>query len=113
MRKTPISGLRAWMIQRLSAVYLLVFLLFFLGYFAFYPPASYEAWRDWISGTAVVTATGVFFIALFIHAWVGLRDVILDYAKPLAVRVVLLTLLALSLAALTVWVLRVLLLAAT
>lgn len=38
MKTAPLSGLRAWLIQRLTAVYLLVALPLFIASFAFYPP---------------------------------------------------------------------------
>jgi len=53
-------------------------------------------------------STTVFFAALLAHAWVGVRDVILDYAHPLSFRVMLLASLGLGLAATGVWVMRVL-----
>lgn len=72
MKKSPVSGLGAWIIQRLTAIYLLFFFLFLLVYFAFFPPMSYDAWRDAMSDTVLTVTTSVFFIALFVHAWVGL-----------------------------------------
>lgn len=108
MKKTPISGLGAWLIQRFTAIYLLFFFLFLLVYFAFYPPASYEAWRDSISGTVLSITTVVFFVALLIHAWIGLRDVIMDYVKPLPLRMTVLALIALGLISMAVWITQVL-----
>ena len=49
----------------------------------------------------------VFGAALLAHAWVGLRDVILDYVRPAALRLSLLGLLALALATLGVWFIRI------
>lgn len=97
------------MVQRFTAVYLLAFLLFALFHFAFAPPDSYEAWHTWLTGPAVLTATALFFISLLLHAWVGLRDVAMDYVQPLALRVVALALLTLLLAWLGIWALQILL----
>jgi succinate dehydrogenase hydrophobic membrane anchor protein len=58
------------------------------------PPHSYPAWRAWLVNSGVSIATGVFFAALLAHAWVGVRDVIIDYVHPEALRVCLLALLA-------------------
>ena len=65
--------------------------------------------RAWILGMPVLVAIGLFFVALLLHAWVGLRDVELDYVKPLALRVGVLTVLAFGLAGLGLWILRILL----
>lgn len=108
MRKSPVTGLRPWIIQRLTAIYLLFFFLFILTYFTFFPPESYEAWRDILSSTVVIVSGSVFFIALLAHAWIGLRDVILDYVKPLALRITMLAVLALFLISMAAWVALVL-----
>ncbi|AMM24489.1 hypothetical protein AX767_09090 [Variovorax sp. PAMC 28711] len=86
-----------WLIQRLSAVFMLVFIGFVLAHFLVDPPGSYQAWRSWVGYPGVSVATFVFFAALLTHAWVGLRDVTLDYVKPLAARVAVLALIALGL----------------
>ena len=64
-----------------------------------------------MTSSNVSTATAVFFAALLAHAWVGVRDVILDYVHPLAFRACLLASLGLGLAATGVWAMRVLWLA--
>jgi len=58
----------------------------------------------------VSIASFVFFAALLTHAWVGLRDVIMDYVHPVAVRVFVLALLVCGLLASAAWVARILLL---
>lgn len=108
MTKT-LSGLRAWLVQRFTAVYMLGFTLFLLFHFAVDAPHSYGAWRDWILDMPVRVATALFFVALLLHAWMGLRDVVLDYVKPLAPRVDVLALLVFGLAGLGLWMLRILL----
>ena len=106
--RRALSGLRAWLVQRVSAVYMLLFLVFVLAHFLLDVPRSYLAWHTWIANPVVSIATFVFFAALLAHMWVGLRDVILDYVKPLAVRAGALALLALGLIGLGAWVIRIL-----
>ncbi len=108
MKKTVI-GLRAWLVQRVTAIYMLLFVVVILVHFAVKPPHSYVAWQGWVTDPIVSICTMVFFSALFAHAWVGLRGVILDYVHLLAVRVCLLVLLGFSLAAMMVRVMRILL----
>ena len=108
MRKT-VTGLRAWLVQRVSAVYMLLFTVFILVHFVVDPPHSYPAWHGWMMRPAVSIATLVFFGALLLHAWVGVRDVIMDYVHTLALRVFALTLLGFGLMAMAAWVVRILL----
>ncbi|MCC6209387.1 MAG: succinate dehydrogenase, hydrophobic membrane anchor protein [Gammaproteobacteria bacterium] len=102
------QGLRAWLWQRLSAVYLLGYALFVFTALAVSPPESYAAWRAWMSGPMVGLATALFFGALLLHAWVGMRDVIIDYAGVLSLRLALLAVTGLGLAGAGLWVLRTL-----
>jgi succinate dehydrogenase / fumarate reductase, membrane anchor subunit len=107
MRKN-FTGLRAWLVQRITAVFMLLFIVFVLVHFVVDPPRSYQAWHGWIMSSSVRIVTAVFFAALLAHAWVGLRDVIMDYIHAIAFRVGLLVLLGFGLTALGVWVIRIL-----
>ena len=107
MRET-FTGLRAWLVQRASAVYMLLFIVFILAHFIVDPPRSYAAWHGWIMSSSVSMATAVFFAALLAHAWVGVRDVIMDYIHPVAFRALALALLGIGLTAMGVWVMRIL-----
>lgn len=109
--KKSLSGLRAWMVQRVTAVYMFLFVGFALLHFIFDPPHSYDDWHDWLTGSFVLIATALFFGALLLHAWVGLRDVIMDYVHPLPLRVALLSLLNFVLVGLALWLMQILLLA--
>ena len=103
------QGLRAWLLQRLSAVYLAVFIIVVLLRFVSSPPQSYQEWQSWITQPTISIATAIFFMALLLHAWVGLRDVFIDYVSPFAIRFVLLVLLALGLVGMGLWAVRILL----
>ncbi|MEO8104401.1 MAG: succinate dehydrogenase, hydrophobic membrane anchor protein [Betaproteobacteria bacterium] len=97
------TGLRAWLVQRVSAVYMLGFVVFVLGHFLVDPPGSYPAWRDWMRSPAVDSAASVFCATLLAHVWVGIRDVALDYLQPVVVRVFALWFLGVGLAGAGVW----------
>jgi succinate dehydrogenase / fumarate reductase, membrane anchor subunit len=104
----PLSGIQAWLIQRLSAVYLLGFSLYLLFHFIFFPPSDHGAWLAWLNTPLVATAWSLFFVALLIHAWVGIRDVILDYVHSLALRLLLLSAVGMALIGAGLWLLRIL-----
>lgn len=108
MRRT-LTGLDAWLVQRLTAVYLLVFIVFLCAHLLFDPPSSFEQWRNWVHTPVVNTAALLFFAAILLHAWIGLRDVILDYIHPAAARVTALALLGVGIAAMAAWMAQVVL----
>lgn len=103
MRRT-LTGLRAWLLQRMTAVYMVAFVFYLLFHFATDAPQSYDMWRTWVLRPDVSIATFVFFTALLLHAWVGIRDVVIDYVQPMAVRVPVLAIAGFGLLAMEAWV---------
>lgn len=102
------AGLSAWLVQRVGAVYMLLFISFFLVYFLFYPIDSYLQWRAWVAKPAMSVALFAFFAALLSHMWVGLRDVVFDYVQPARLRPVLAGVLGVGLAGIGIWLVWIL-----
>jgi succinate dehydrogenase / fumarate reductase membrane anchor subunit len=102
------QGLRAWLMQRLSAVYMVVYLIFFLLRLIFKAPQDYAQWRDFITAPIMAAPTALLFLLLLIHAWVGMRDVVMDYVHDFKFRATVLIVIAAGLLAMGSWVLLVL-----
>ena len=106
------SGLKAWAIQRGTALYLTLFLFYLVAKLAFSSaPDSYDNWRAWMGHPLVSVAVLVFVAALLIHAWIGVRDIVIDYLRQPAARMVALGLVALVLVGCGLWAGQVLILA--
>lgn len=103
------SGLRAWAIQRLSAVYMVLFTLYALISFLLRESNHYHQWLAWISYPVNNIATALFILSLLLHAWVGARDIVLDYIRPFGIRMFTLAALILFLLAMGLWAFKVLL----
>ncbi|MBV5308321.1 succinate dehydrogenase, hydrophobic membrane anchor protein [Chromatium okenii] len=86
------SGLMAWLIQRASAVYLALFMGYLLIHFIFDAPATHAALVAWIKQPLIASGLLLWIPLLLAHAWVGIRDVLLDYVHPLGLRLSLLML---------------------
>lgn len=108
MKSTGSGGLTAWLVQRVTAVYMLLFVLFVLGSLSLYPRHSYEQWSAWVGRPAMTVAILVFFASLLSHMGVGLRDVLFDYA-PAGLRRSLLGVMVVVLLGVATWVLWILL----
>jgi len=99
-----LSGLRAWYVQRLSALYIVLYLLASLISLSLHGwPTTFAAWQMLWSYPLINLATVLFALALVMHAWVGIRDVLLDYVSIFALRLTLLTLFAVMLLISFLW----------
>lgn len=108
MSSHHLTGMAAWLIQRLSAVYMALFMLIFAVALLLEPASDFAAWRGLLSQPLASISTTMFFLALLLHAWVGGRDVILDYAgQSPFIRLLLLSLLGGWLIAMAIWVVRI------
>jgi succinate dehydrogenase / fumarate reductase, membrane anchor subunit len=97
------SGQRAFVVQRLSALVLLAAAAAATLRLAFGAPPSFAHWEAWAAqplGAAVLLVAAA---ALIAHAWVGIRDVVLDYVHPFALRLTVLSFAATGLALLAAW----------
>ena len=103
------SGLRNWLLQRLSAVYIVLFIVVFVVVWGG-QPFTYSTWHAWVADPFANVALILFVLSLLIHAWIGVRDVILDYVHSVAARYVVLIVIALGLIGLALWTLRIVLL---
>lgn len=105
----PTHGLRDWLLQRICAVYLAGFLVYFMAHLVLQPVDSYQQWHDWIRHPLMAVASAGFIVALLLHGWVGMRDVVLDYVHALSLRLVVLSLIGLTFIGCGLWALRILL----
>jgi len=102
------GGLRSWVWQRISAVYLALFTFSLLALFLFAPPQDYQAWKNVLQQPLVSVAFLLFVMALLVHAWVGARDVLMDYIHSNALLAFLSLLLASLLISCAGWVVTLL-----
>lgn len=103
-----LSGYRAWLLQHVTAALLAVgFVLLGLRWVLGLPEDAAE-WRAFMHAPMTEIGLLLFGGALLLHAWVGLRDVVLDYVQPLALRLLILVLLALYLAGSFSWLMWIL-----
>jgi succinate dehydrogenase / fumarate reductase, membrane anchor subunit len=82
-------GLRDWLAQRVTAVVMLLYTLILLVAFLAGRNFSYVGWAGLFAHEWMKIATLVTLVALFYHAWVGVRDIWMDYISSTAVRLVM------------------------
>jgi succinate dehydrogenase / fumarate reductase membrane anchor subunit len=97
------TGLGGWWWQRLSAVYIGGFLILALAWLALDPPTGYAQWRIWLAQDGIRLLLAVFVAAVAVHAYIGVRDIMMDYVPEGAVRTGAFALWSLAVAAFTAW----------
>lgn len=101
-------GWRDWLLQRVTAVVMLVYTLFFLAVLVGIPQLDYDHWHA-LWGLSVMRYATVFFVlSALLHAWVGVRNIFMDYVKDTGLRLVLYVLVILTLVAYGVWTWQIL-----
>ncbi len=72
-------GLDMWLLQRASAVYMALFLPIFLICVLCSGPVDHAVWHALFVPVLVKVATFLFVAAMLAHAWIGLREIFIDY----------------------------------
>ena len=101
-------GLKDWLAQRVTALVMAGYVIVFVGILLVCPPQQYEGWRALFSNQLMRIVTLVFFISLFWHAWIGMRNILMDYVKPTGVRLGLEVAVLLVLVGYAVWAFQIL-----
>ena len=80
-------GLRDWLSQRITAVLMALFTLSVVVQLVLFKgPIGYDRWAGMFSAQWMKILTFTVIVALLYHVWVGMRDIWMDYVKPIAAR---------------------------
>ncbi len=96
-------GLRDWLAQRVTAVLMAFYTLVFLGTVLASPQIDFDGWRQLFAPQWMKLATLLFLVSLYLHAWVGVRNIFMDYVKSSSLRLVLYVIVIAALVVYTGW----------
>ncbi|MEW9899166.1 succinate dehydrogenase, hydrophobic membrane anchor protein [Chitinivorax sp. PXF-14] len=82
-------GLSDWLAQRITAVVMLAYAAGLVLLLLSAAGQDYEGWKNLFQQTWVRTFSTVTVMALLFHAWVGVRDIWMDYVQPVGIRLTL------------------------
>jgi succinate dehydrogenase / fumarate reductase, membrane anchor subunit len=83
-------GMRDWLSQRVTAVLMALFTIAVLAQVLFTSgPVGYDQWAGIFAAQWMKVLTFAVIVALAWHVWVGVRDVLMDYVKPVGTRLAL------------------------
>lgn len=85
-------GLTSWIQQRVTAIIMLTFIIVFFVFIIFTSMSvnnNISSWQHVFSFILIKIFVQIFFIVLLLHAWVGIRDVWMDYIANTALKLTL------------------------
>lgn len=102
------AGLRNWMLQRLTALILAIYSLALGALVLLQQPMQFGKWKALFDPAWMRIATLLFLVSLFIHAWLGVRDIFKDYVPNAGLRKVLLSSVMALLLTYSIWSIAIL-----
>ena len=96
-------GAGQWLRQRITAVIMAVYTVIALIAIAIVQPEGHAEWKALFAPGWVRVVTLLALLSLCYHAWVGVRDILMDYCKPTGLRLFLYVVVIVSLAGYAVW----------
>ena len=86
-RRKPAHGFSDWAWQRATAIFMAIYsLLLGLRFFVDAPSAGYQGWTAWFAPWSFRALTLLFLFALIYHAWLGVKEILMDYVHNLSLR---------------------------
>ena len=79
-------GFRDWLSQRVTASLMALFTVALIVQVLLPGAMGYDKWAGIFSAQWMKVLTFVVIVSLLFHVWVGMRDVLMDYVKPVYVR---------------------------
>ena len=72
-----------------TAIVLTLYIIYMVGFFATSGELTYEVWIGFFASAFTKVFTLLALFSILIHAWIGMWQVLTDYVKPLALRLML------------------------
>ncbi|MGE5026979.1 MAG: succinate dehydrogenase, hydrophobic membrane anchor protein [Betaproteobacteria bacterium] len=101
-------GLRDWLMQRVTAVVMVIYSLFMAAFLVSHQPLQFSDWSSLFHNQWVRLASLLFLLSLYLHAWVGVRDILMDYVHHTAFRLAAEVLVIFALVAYAAWSVQIL-----
>ncbi|MEQ9886841.1 succinate dehydrogenase membrane anchor subunit [Pectobacterium zantedeschiae] len=83
------NGVHDWLLIRASAIVIVLYVVYIIGFIATTGDITYEIWRGFFAMALTKVFTLLTLFSILVHAWIGMWQVLTDYIKPLALRLTL------------------------
>ena len=81
------NGLSDWILQRATAVVLVLYTLIFITNLVVVEFHGFASWKGLFESVWMKTFSIAASISLVYHAWVGIRELWMDYIKPVGIKI--------------------------
>ena len=102
------AGVRDWLVQRISAVLLLAYIIVLAILILKQTSLNYASWQQIFSPTWFKIASLIAILSVCMHAWVGVWTIFTDYVNYSIVRFVLMLISVIALVGYFVWCIQIL-----
>jgi len=83
------NGVHDFILVRATAIVLTLYIIYMIGFFATSGTLTWEIWSGFFGSAFTKVFTLLALFSILIHAWIGMWQVLTDYVKPLALRLML------------------------
>lgn len=101
-------GVRDWLIQRITAAVMALYCVLLAGYLLLQPHLDYDVWTGLFSSQLMRSFTLLFLLSLYYHAWIGMRNIVMDYVRRDGMRLLIHVAVILVLLLYTIWSVQIL-----
>lgn len=83
------NGIHDWLLLRAAAIVMTLYVLYILGFIVMSGTLTYDIWRGFFASSFTKVFTLLTLFSILVHGWIGMWQVLTDYIKPLAMRMML------------------------
>lgn len=83
------NGVHDWLLIRASAIIIVLYVIYLVGFIATAGDITHPIWCGFFAMPLTKVFTLLTLFAILVHAWIGMWQVLTDYIKPLALRLIL------------------------
>jgi len=83
------NGVHDWLLIRVSAIVITLYILYILGFVVMAQDINFEVWHGFFASSITKVFTLLTLMSILVHAWIGMWQVLTDYMKHPALRLVL------------------------
>jgi len=101
-------GLRDWLMQRVTAIVMTLYSLFMAAFLLTHQPLRFADWSGLFGNPWMRLASLLALLCLYLHAWGGVKSILMDYVRSAAIRRSVEALVTLALIAYAAWSVQIL-----